>query len=322
MGKELVKIIDASVAIIGAGVAGLACARLLQQAGARVALIDKSRGVGGRMATRRVEALQFDHGAQYFTARGPAFSGLLDDLRAQGAADRWFDESFVGAPGMSGAPRAMAAGLEIITGRQIDALERVGAHWRVRDAAGPVAASFGDAFDALALAVPAPQAVPLLKSARLACDGAARALYAPCWALILAFEGRSDTPSRMKPDDPVIAWIARDSDKPGRPQARETWVVHAAPDWSRDNLERSPEEAGALLLARFRALTGVAQEPSYMTAHRWRYALVEQSAGLDDLWDAQARVGACGDWRLGPRVECAFDSGQALARAIIAELGA
>jgi len=315
------KIIDASIAVIGAGVAGLACARLLQEAGARVALIDKSRGVGGRMATRRVGAMQFDHGAQYFTARGPAFSGLLEDLRAQGAAERWFDESFVGAPGMSGAPRALAAGLEIIASRQIAALERVGARWRLHDAAGPVAARFGDAFDALALAIPAPQAAPLLKGAGLACDGAAHALYAPCWALMLAFEGRCDAPSRMKLEDPVIAWIARDSDKPGRAQTRETWVVHAASGWSRDHLERSPDEAGALLLARFRALTGVTQEPAYMTAHRWRFALVERSAGLDDQWDAQARVGACGDWRLGPRVECAFDSGQALARAMIADLG-
>jgi len=244
-GNGIGKTIDASIAIIGAGMAGLACARLLQDAGARVALIDKSRGVGGRMATRRVEAMQFDHGAQYFTARGPAFSRLLDDLRAQGAADRWFDESFVGAPGMSGAARAMASGLEIVAGRQIDALERAGARWRLHDAAGPVAASFADAFDALALAVPAPQAAPLLKDAGLACEGAERARYAPCWALMLAFEGGCDAPARLKPDDPVIAWIARDSDKPGRPQGRETFVVHAAPDWSRAHLERRPEEAGA-----------------------------------------------------------------------------
>ena len=111
-----------SIAIIGAGMAGLAAARLLQQAGARVALIEKSRGVGGRMATRRVGALQFDHGAQYFTARGQAFKAAVEDLARDGAAAPWFDDAHVGAPGMSGAARALAQGLEILTGRQASAL--------------------------------------------------------------------------------------------------------------------------------------------------------------------------------------------------------
>ncbi len=194
----------------------------------------------------------------------------------------------------------------------------------MHDGAGPIAASFGDLFDAVALAIPAPQAAPLLAGAGLDFPGASQALYAPCWALMLAFDARSDAPVRMKTDDPVIAWIARDSDKPERerdhrPQG-ENWVVHGAPGWSRDNLERTPEEAAALLLARFRTLTGISGEPVHMTAHRWRFALVERAAGLDDLWDGAARVGACGDWRIGPRVESAFDSGEALARAMIADL--
>jgi renalase len=314
-----------SIAIIGAGMAGLAAARLLQQAGARVALIEKSRGVGGRMATRRVGALQFDHGAQYFTARGQAFKAAVEDLARDGAAAPWFDDAHVGAPGMSGAARALAQGLEILTGRQASALERTGARWRVRDGEGPVVATAGADFDALALAVPAPQAAPLLASAGLSFPQIAQAAYAPCWALMLAFDARSPAPARMKPEDSMLAWIARDSDKPGRAAGAgetsgETWVVHAGAGWSREHLELSPDDAGALMLARFRALTGITQEPAYMTTHRWRYALVERAGGPQPAWDAQARVGACGDWACGARVEAAFDSGEALARAMIADL--
>ena len=78
------------VAIIGAGMAGLAAARLLREAGASCTIFDKSRGLGGRMATRRTGDFSFDHGAQYFTARGPRFRALVDDWSAAGHAAGWY----------------------------------------------------------------------------------------------------------------------------------------------------------------------------------------------------------------------------------------
>jgi renalase len=117
----------------------------------------------------------------------------------------------------------------------------------------------------------------------------------------------------------VIAWIARDSRKPGRRNA-ETFVIHASPDWSRAHLEWHADAVASAMLARFREIIGVSTEPSFSAAHRWRYALVEQAAGLAFLWDERARIGACGDWCLGPRVEAAFESGDALADAVVQSL--
>jgi renalase len=94
-------------------------------------------------------------------------------------------------------------------------------------------------------------------------------------------------------------------------------VVHASADWSRRHLEETPATVGRTLLAEFRTLTGVQSSPTFMTAHRWRYALVEEAAGTPFLWNSTARIGACGDWCLGPRVEAAFDSGQAIAGAVL-----
>ncbi len=86
-------------AVIGGGMAGLAAARRLVGAGCEVRLVDKSRGVGGRMATRRAEGHQFDHGAQFFTARGDGFSREVEALVAAGGVAGWGEVGYVGTPG-------------------------------------------------------------------------------------------------------------------------------------------------------------------------------------------------------------------------------
>ena len=76
-------------AVIGAGIAGLSCARALAASGVHVTVFDKSRGSGGRMSTRRGEGWACDHGAQYFTARDPLFQAELARWQAAGVAARW-----------------------------------------------------------------------------------------------------------------------------------------------------------------------------------------------------------------------------------------
>jgi predicted NAD/FAD-dependent oxidoreductase len=114
-----------------------------------------------------------------------------------------------------------------------------------------------------------------------------------------------------------VAWIASDSSKPGRSTDMTTFVAHASPEWSRANLERNPEEVLNLLSQRILKQIPTTTIPNYQSAHRWRYALVETPAGQSCFWDTDRRIGACGDWCLGGRVEAAFDSGEAAAKAIL-----
>jgi predicted NAD/FAD-dependent oxidoreductase len=296
------------VAIIGAGMAGLAAARRLRAAGVECVVFEKSRGLGGRMATRRDGDLRFDHGAQYFTARGKRFKALIE----AGAAAEWFEGAFVGVPGMSGPAREMAEGLEVAGGVQASGLRRDADGWRVLDAEG----ARDGAFAAVLLAVPAPQAVPLAASAGVAFLALEAVRYAPCWALMLTFDGPSGlTEDHRRFESGAISWIARNGSKPGRDPAPETLVVHAAPDWSRVHLEMSKEDAAAALVVELPGV-GVTAAPARAVAHRWRYAMVERAAGVPYLWDSAAGIGACGDWCLGPRVEAAFDSGDALGAAV------
>ena len=307
-----------AIAIIGAGMAGLAAGRKLADAGQAVTIFDKSRGLGGRMATRRVDAMAFDHGAQYFTAKGAAFRAVVDGWRAQGHAADWFEGAHVGAPGMTAPARALAQGLDVVTSCQVSDLHRAPDGWTILDKDGPVATPGNGAFAHVVLAVPAPQALPLAASADVAFEAMERAVYAPCWALLLAFAQPTGLPDHAKHERGAISWIARNASKPGRAPQPETLVVHASPDWSRQHLELTPEEAGERLLAHFTELTGVRDRPDYASAHRWRFALVETPAGAPFLFDEDSGLGACGDWCLGPRVEAAFDSGEALAARILA----
>lgn len=305
-------------AIVGAGIAGIAAARRLVAAGRRVTLLDKSRGIGGRMATRRVGDLQFDHGAQFVTARGDLFSKALAALEAEGHAAPWASQGHVGTPGMSALPKGLAAGLDVVGNQEIRALVRSADGWTLSTADGPVAVEGNGAFAGIVLAVPAPQAVPLAASAGAVWPGLGRVRYAPCWALMLAFDqGSVDLASSLRPSgDAAIGWIARDDSKPGRLGTRATVVVHATPAWSRAHLEETQEAVAAQLLAAFRATTGATAEPDFAAAHRWRYALVEEALGEPFLWDGALGLGACGDWCIGARVEAAFDSGDALGVAI------
>jgi predicted NAD/FAD-dependent oxidoreductase len=314
---------EKSTAVIGAGPAGLACARTLADAGESVTLFDKGRAAGGRLATRRAEAegrkLQFDHGAQYARVRDPGFAALMDQLVASGHAARWKVEGegrVVGAPGMSALGRAMAAGLKLEANATVLRLESVVGGWQLHTAEGATHGPFAQ----VVLATPAPQAVPLLAPHSPAMAEAASATEAaPCWALMVAFEQKLPAiPDVLRARGEAIAWAARDSAKPGRETLAECFVVHAGPDYSRANLERAAPDMAPELLAEFAGLAGTSlPTPIHLAAHRWRYALVETPLGAPFLHDAARGLGACGDWCLGPRIESAWLSGVALGRALL-----
>jgi predicted NAD/FAD-dependent oxidoreductase len=318
-----------TVAIVGAGLAGLACAKTLAAHGIATRLFDKGRGAGGRLATRRVElegqTYEFDHGAQYLTARGPLFRATLDASNAR----PWLDDTMrVGVPRMSAIPRALAMGLDLTLSRTVMEIAGEPGAWVLRHLSTPMAVrgrpgetmTEEGPFAAVALTMPAPQAGQLLRGPA---PHLKRVLdmvrLAPCWTLMLAFPSRLDLPDSLKPEGGAIGWAARDSSKPGRNADHECWVVQAGPDWSEANLERDAAEIAPLLLAEFAALAGATlPEPLVATAHRWRFAMVTTPLGAPCLWEPTRGLGAAGDWCIAARAEAAVDSGAALGAVIAA----
>ena len=307
------------IGIVGAGLAGSSAATRLVEAGAVVSLFDKGRGTGGRMATRRTETplgeAHFDHGAQYFTARDPAFRRQVDAWVRDGLAAAWpaaGEDAWVGVPGMSAPVRDLASRLDVTGSTRIDALHRDAAGWRFVGEgvdAGP--------FDAVVVAVPAEQAGPLIRPWQPDFAAYAAATVAePCWTVMATFSEPLAIDADVVKRHGPIGWAARNSAKPGR-TGPESWVVQAGPDWSRRHLEDEPSAVLPLLIE---ALAAVAARPlpeiAYSAAHRWRYAR-SGTLGRATVYDADLRLGLCGDWLLGPRIECAWTSGRLLAEAIL-----
>ena len=306
------------IAIVGAGMAGLSCATRLAALGHELALFDKGRGPGGRMATRRVEAdgtmLRFDHGAQYFTARDPRFVEQVARWEREGVVARWDvagEDAWVGPPAMNGPIKAMAGRHDVQFGTRIEQLLRDGDRWQLDGAGAP-----DRRFDAVVVALPAEQAGPLLQPHASAMGNLADATRSdPCWTVMAAFEQRLPSEQDSIRHHGAIGWAARNNAKPGRGSA-ECWVVQASPDWSRAHLEDEATAVETALLDQLADAIGAPLPPRLaISAHRWRFAR-SGAAGEEALWDAQQRIGVCGDWLIGPRVEAAYLSGLILAETV------
>jgi len=325
-----------SVAIVGAGIAGLAAAIDLARAGVAVTLFDKGCHPGGRVATRIIDGFTFNHGAQFAAARGPGFASLVAELKTRGVAASWTAAGHEGQrlsfqPAMSALPaalvsQAIAAGTTLHISRQVTYLHAGDDGWHVRHLAStgtkpgtisPTDGELAGPFGAIVLAIPSVQASPLLALTAPDLAAAAQtAVIAPCWAAMLKFTTPVAAPDVVQSKDGSIAWAARENARPGAATGPEAWTIHASSAWSRTHLEEPPEIAGRALLAAFAGLTG-ADTGTLVFAHRWRYALVETPVGQPHLWDRVRRIGACGDWCIGGRIEAAYVSGQSLARAML-----
>lgn len=292
--------------------AGLSCAQKLHGQGHSSVLFDKGRGPGGRMSTRRMSTplgeASFDHGAQYFTVRDPAFIARVALWAEAGQVAPWppaGDDAWVGMPSMNTPIRAMADECDVRWNTPIDTLYYDG-QWRLE----------GDVFDAVILSIPAEQ-VPTLACEHDAsiADAARSAVSDPCWAVMAAFDSPLPIDSDRLTNLGILGSAVRNSTKPGR-TGPEAWVLQATAEWSREHLEDQPAIIEQALLAALGAHIGTDQMKAIATsAHRWRYA---KATALDRgaIWNAEIKLGACGDWLMGPRVEAAWLSGQRLAMQI------
>lgn len=340
------------IAVIGAGIAGLACARTLAQAGHDVTVFEASQGVGGRMSCRSTPFGSFDDGAQYFTVRDERLARVLEttpDLcrpwsanavrvldphgRVAEAALRKGEAHWVPVPGMDALGRHWAQPLADAGRVQLDTrvvrIERDTLdkrRWQLRTEGPADAVHVHSGFEQVMLAIPGAPAAQLLRASSLASPFIKRidqVQVAPCWTLMVAFpHAQQPGMFHLGPQWNAaisthhrIAWLSRESSKPCRALV-ERWTVQASPAWSEEHLNDDPQRVAAKLLKGFAEVTGIHAEPTYAQVHRWPHAKTQVPLGRSHLWDKRAGLGVCGDWCLGHRVEDAFISGLELALAV------
>lgn len=298
------------VAIIGAGMTGIACARVLVQAGRRVRLFDKGRGIGGRMATRITRGgLRFDHGAQVLPApRDAGLATALADLATRGDAASWGDAGLVGVPGMSAIPAALAQGLTVTQGVAINRLQRRDGRWHLGGEGVTHQA------DSVVLSIPAPQARDLLGRDHAFADALAQVRYLASVTLMAGLALTAPRPFARREGSGMLSWIAQDADKPGRQgQPLTTWIAQADSDWSAAHIDLPFDDLAAKMApALTRELGAAPGDLVYSAAHRWLYARTDRALGRAFLGDAATRLAVGGDWALGPLAEHGWASGTAM----------
>jgi renalase len=323
----------ARIAVIGAGIAGLACARELARSDAKVTVFERSRNLGGRLGTHHRGDFTFDHGAQFVAARSRSFVKYIGIAERAGAAMQWkprvledgrswsepIEDWHVGTPGMSAFIRPLARGVDLQSGVAVHELLQSQRGWELQTDAGRI----DRIYDAIGVAVPAPQALKLLGAHGRAFRHLAEVQMAPCWCVMMAFDRPLDTGGEAhRWTRGALSWASCDSSKPQRPAGTQAWVAHASTAWSRKHLEEDARDVARALLGEFAVALGTTlPEPAYLFAHRWRHALVERPLGLPCLVDEELAAGACGDWCIAPRAEAAYESGRTLAHSLLSMVG-
>ena len=300
--------------VVGAGIAGTACARVLRAAGHDVRVLDRGRVPGGRMASRRLSGRVVDTGASYFTVSDDGFRAVVDDWADRGLARPWTDTFWTATPQGLGEPKtgpvrwAAPDGLRALVTDLAAGLAVEQQHDVAEVGPGPVVD--GEAYDTVVLAVPDPQALAVLRD-----EPAAALLRDRPWEASLSvaagFPARTwDVDGVFVSGSPVLSWVADDGSRRG--DGAPVLVAHSTPEHAAQHLA-DPEAGVAAMVADLRAVLGL-PVPSWTSVQRWTYAKPvgtrEQAYGL------AGRVGLCGDGWGASKVEAAWVSGTALGQAL------
>ncbi|GHB99068.1 NAD(P)/FAD-dependent oxidoreductase [Cerasicoccus arenae] len=316
------------VLVIGAGIAGLLAAHeLTNQHGLRVAILDKSRGVGGRMATRRDGEAAYDHGAQFFTVRNPRFKQWVDRWLEQGLIKLWFDQladeaplmRYAAMPSMTAIAKQLAVGLELHRESQVVSAQRADGEWTLVTKSGATYQA-----PKLLINAPVPQAMEIIDAGGIqlatADEQFLRSIhYAKCIVAMVELNRPSGLPApgRIKFDDQEpISWMGDNQQK--GVSMRPAITIHSGPAFAEKYFDAPDDVRLPLLVAA--AKPWLKAEILSVKGHRWKFAHRLTEHDRDFFGDPPLGLWMAGDSFNAPRVEGAAMSGLLAADAIAATI--
>lgn len=309
------------IALIGAGAAGAACVSVLRSRGADFCVFEKSRGVGGRLATRRISGcvptgdIFYDHGTPQFNLSAPMLNQLLVSLKPQ-TIESWNNDSLIACPSMPQLVKDLLNQSQVTTNFEVDAIEGKAGKWFLREKKSPetsTAKTIGP-FDQVILTAPGPQARAILRETNCSWkDQIETIAYSPCWVLMVSLSKNMSVNSRTS--EIFQNKIYFQQSRPRRTYLENvfSWVAHASTEWTQTHLEQTPDDIHAALMKEFLDhFSATENQILHSVVHRWRYASVTNSLGCSHLADSDLGLFYAGDGCLGRGVEGALESGLAL----------
>lgn len=315
------------VLIIGAGIAGLLCATELHKGGYSVRILDKGRGLGGRMATRRMGAGRLDHGAQFFTVRDPRLQAYANQWLADGVIKEWFRHApedsntdgysrYCGISGMTDVAKYLARGLDVRTSEQVLELIRDLGQWIVRTQSGRTYVS-----EHLIVTAPLPQALALLESTGIDYAGAQKTelqavRYEKGLAVLAILDGASGLPSPggVKLYESPLTWVA-DNQQKGVSPGVSAITIHSDAAFAEAHWDSPDEVRGPLMLDA--AMPYLKANVIEYNCHRWGYTLPINPLAKSYFHNPNLKLTLAGDAFGGPRVEGAALSGLTAAATVL-----
>lgn len=327
------------IVIVGAGISGLVCAQQLHQAGYKVLVVEKSRGLGGRVTTRRLQETCADFGTSYLKPQNQLLQRFVELLVQQNIIQVWTDTAYefdanlqkltvsdrtplyTAPKGMSAIARFLAASLEIQLNQRVVEISTFADNWCLQlestDATTQITAK------AVVVAIPAPQALTLLEPIAVSPKFLANLRsveFAPCISVIAGYPSMQSNfawQAVTVTGDDNLAWIGLDSSK--RQEVRSPiFVLHSSAQFAQNYLETTDlQPVGQQLLTHAAKLLPWLNTPEWMQVHRWRYAF-PTSPLLDTYLNANTPqpLVCCGDWCGGNLVAGAMQSGISAAEQI------
>jgi predicted NAD/FAD-dependent oxidoreductase len=330
------------VIVIGAGIAGLICAQQLKQAGLDVTIVEKSAGLGGRMATRRLQGTWVDHGAQLISVKSDNFGRFIRKLEEKQIVKEWtrnvyqLSASGLLPPnaddrhtryccplGMTAIAKHLANDLPIITNTRIVAVNHNDVKWQLITDRQEILET-----KAIVSTIPAPQFLPLFEEVLASAPSFLQALqsvkFAPSVTIMAGYNASNTIPTEWQAirciDDPILDWISYDSSKHPDKALQPVFVLQSTAEFAKQSMEESDLEiAGKPLLNQVgRLLAKWLASPEWWQVHRWRYAIAQDSLGVSCLSTSIPLSLVCaGDWCAGKNIEAAYNSGLAAAESAI-----
>ena len=316
--------------VIGSGISGSTIANLLSKKYS-VDLFDKARGPGGRSSFKRLKGkIGFDHGTQYISPISTYFKKFITDLIKKKVLKNWGGKhSFlntkkkedkkhvkvIGAKGNNDISKYLLKNINCYFYKELKKIEHKNKKW---------ALFFSDGdkknYSNLILTCPFPQLKKLTKRIIKHSFLDQRIKMNANITVMILLNKKINSVSSYFFDDPILGWAANENTKKRFRTNKNLWTLQSTYKWANKKINKNKinkKKNSQILIKKFFDLLKIKNiKPQVIINHGWKYSSNSKPSKISSYWNSSLKIGACGDWFVGPRLESGWISAMDLYKKI------